>query len=182
MNYLTFACLIAAGGFCFLFLLHILWCRLHPRKDSFPVLHKLFCLLLPTIFILCYFGFSTPQSAKVVFSEPAYSTFIFHAIITSSVFLFACLAFYAAVDHSVRIRLIIELYDKNGASKSSQEIFKKYDPHIATLNRMEKMLIAGYIAKTDSGNYILTKKGKQLAKYVLKGKDFFKVGIGGGLE
>jgi hypothetical protein len=70
------------------------------------------------------------------------------------------LTVYAAVDHSVRIRLCIEFHGAQGPL-SYDEILKKYNLDEAHERRISKFITSGYFIESD-GRFYLTSKGRRL--------------------
>jgi len=179
MKTLELAFLIAIANFFVFLLLHIFIFRSFRLANRLKILH---CLAL--FFLMATFFTTLWMRQELVATLPRFD-FMDLVLLSSSLlcfFFLGGLSFYSAVEHSVRIRVSVELGAElsDGTQKrlSLQDLIKHYDPDRATSRRLEQLLAGGNIVKKDNG-FQLTRKGLVFAKISSHGKGFFNIGLGG---
>jgi hypothetical protein len=156
----------AASGFGVLLLLHALVLRLFVPASKYRILHQGFLVILPGVLSLAYLHLGNP--------DPGTFGPIGVALTVAGFLFGGTLAFYAAVEHSVRIRLFVELHRNDNRPMSMDGILESYDPRSATVHRLNQLVLAGYLKRTGE-RYELTSKGLLFARIGLHGKNFFKL-------
>lgn len=165
--------------FVLLFVAHVLYSRTTLKKNRVIMIGYMTATFFPFVFTITYFFNSSPKELNWFTSPEIHEGFI--AINSALIFAFlgfVTMAFYAGVEHSVRIRIAVELYLNKDHSMEFGELMKYYKPDQATQHRLKQLELGGYIQK--SGQKIqLTKKGESFAKIGLYGKKFYRAGLGG---
>lgn len=171
--------LIAIANFFLFLLLHILIFRAFRLANRIGILHCLALFFLMTTFLTTLW-----MRQELVATLPRFD-FMDLVLLSSSLLCFFFLGglfFYAAIEHSVRIRVSVELSaglsDIAQKRLSLQDLIKHYEPERATSRRLEQLLAGGNIVKKDKG-FQLTRKGLVFAKISSYGKRFFNIGLGG---
>jgi hypothetical protein len=170
MNIFLFSLLISGGAFLTFVLIHVVSFRISPPKERLVFLNRVHMVVLFFTFILAYF-----LSRKTVLTEGSELVHLLEASTFYLIFWFFSLAFYGLIDHSIRIRIAIELARKK---QSRQELMQKYAPDAAMGNRLDKMIDGGYLLKVGE-IYSLTPKGLWFARIAKSGKAFYNSGAGG---
>lgn len=167
--------LIAIVNFFLFLLLHIFIFRTFRLANRIKILH---CLAL--FFLMATFLTSLWMRQELVATLPRFD-FMDLVFLSSSLlcfFFLGGLCFYAAIEHSVRIRVSVELSDVAQKRLGLQDLIKQYEPEKATSRRLEQLLAGGNIVKMGKG-FQLTRKGLVFATISSYGKRFFNIGLGG---
>lgn len=167
MSIVLFSCLVGGGLFLIYFMISSVAFRFLRLEHRFPFLQILGFVFLVVIFSKPYKSF-LPGSFTVANSL---DRFILIFIFLVAVYFFA-LIFYSALDHAVRLRLLVELLLNN--SLNIDEVLKYYGPDEVALVRLNQLVLGGYLSKLEN-NYVLTKKGLFFARVTCLGWRFFNI-------
>ena len=165
-----------AGGVFLLFLVsHLLHLRLAKPPDRSKVINAWFRAYL-ILGIVLFFVLSNrllPESSEPL--QNSSSDVVLQTLTFSLLGLFAVLAIYGLVDHSIRVRVAMELARQQ---LTRSELVEKYEPAKSMLNRLDKLVAGNYLELRD-GRYHLTPKGLWFSKLVRAAKSFYGPGPGG---
>jgi hypothetical protein len=173
MNPLQWAVLFAVGSFIAYLLLHIIYFRTAHPADRMGSLNRLVWILCPLVAVVY-----VAASSKISLDTPAVDEGIWPLLLTFIFFSLLhglTLAFYSAVDHSVRIRLTVELWQQRHKALDLAAIFALYSPEEATRQRITQLESGGYAQINSAQQVILTPKGIAIAKITRMGRKFFGI-------
>ena len=174
MNPIFYALILAGSAFLVYLITHILQFRLFPPHDRMRALSRLIQLMVVPV-VLIFAGITYTSQAQLDISLNNTNFSVLLSVIFFTVFHAATLAFYCAVDHSVRIRLTVELYLHRHKPVALDTLFKLYSPEEATRQRIAQLIHGGYALMPDQEHVLLTRKGQATAQFASVGRRFFNI-------
>ena len=162
----------------FIFLIsHALFFYVRKPKEPWKAVLRLAKLFFLAYTIL-FFGIPFPNWFSLVGDSTAarIAAYINGAILYIFLF-FSYAQVYFLFDRGISARILVELLDAGGAMKH-EELRKRYDPFVLQDRRFADMLYGGHI-KEHNGEYILSAKGRLLAKVFRWGKKILHFYPGG---
>ena len=162
---------LSGCGFLIFLLIHVIQFRTFRPKDRMNALNTLVFRMVPAILGLSFF------IDFIDFSIPSNDVEIFWSLFLSILFFFTfhllSLAFYSAVEHSVRIRLMVELYKTKNTPTDLEKLLSIYSPEKATTHRIEQLVQGGYATLRKNQEISLTRKGRYIGRIASMGRRFF---------
>lgn len=164
--------------FAILFALHVLYSKATSKKNRVIMIGYMTAAGSLVSLALSYIYFSNQSFEAEHAQNQSALAYVLNSTFLFIFLCFAMMAFYAGVEHSVRIRIAVELYLNKDNSLNFEDLIKYYKPDQATQHRLHQLELGGYIQKSNE-TIRLTKKGELFAKIGLIGKKFYSAGLGG---